>query len=66
MLYLGAVVIPKCSSRASGDQSLGPKGLYLICISVHLLNLGVPRGTVLFINLIFYVLVLRLLLLLSR
>jgi hypothetical protein len=51
---------------ASEDQSFGPEGLYLVCISVHLFILSVARGRVLFIGLVFYVMVLWLLLLLSR
>jgi hypothetical protein len=50
---------------AGEDQSFGPEGLHLIRISVHLLILGIARGRVLFIGLVFYVMVLRLLLLLS-
>jgi hypothetical protein len=49
-----------------GDRSFGPEGLHLICISVHLLELYVAQGKVLFIGLVFYVMVLLLLLLLSR
>jgi hypothetical protein len=51
---------------ASKDWSFGPEGLYLIRISVHLFILSVAQGRVLFIGLVFYVMVLRLLLLLSR
>jgi hypothetical protein len=68
ILYLGVVVMPKCSSRA---QSLpvgtgSPKGLHLIRLSVHHLNLSVAQGRVLLIGVVFYVMVLLLLLLLSR
>jgi hypothetical protein len=48
------------------DWSFGPKGLHLIRISVHLLVLGVTRERVLFVVLVFYNMVLRLLLLLRR
>jgi hypothetical protein len=41
----------------------GPEGLHLVSISVHLLVFGIARGRVLFISLVFYVMVLRLLLL---
>jgi hypothetical protein len=51
---------------AGEDRSFGPEGLHLICISVHLLILGVARGKVLFVGLVFYIMVLWLLLLLSR
>jgi hypothetical protein len=55
------------SSKPTGENwSFGPKGLHLICISVHLLVLDVARGRVLFVGLVFNVLVLRLLLLLNR
>jgi hypothetical protein len=51
---------------AGENRSFGPEGLYLISISVHLFILSVARGRVLFIVLSFYIMVLRLLLLLSR
>jgi hypothetical protein len=55
------------SSKPAGENySFNPEGLHLICISVHLLVLGVARGRVLFVGIVFYILVLRLLLLLSR
>jgi hypothetical protein len=55
------------SSKLAGENwSFDPEGLHLIRISVHLLVLGVAQGRVLFIGLVFYILVLRLLLLLSR
>jgi hypothetical protein len=53
---------PKPTGR---DRSFGPEGLHLVRISVHLLILGVSQGRVLFVGLIIYVMVLRLLLLLS-
>jgi hypothetical protein len=54
------------SSKPTGENwSFDPEGLHLIRISVHLLILSVTQG-VLFIGLVFYILVLRLLLLLSR
>jgi hypothetical protein len=55
------------SSKSTGENwSFDLEGLHLICISVHLLILSVTRGRVLFVGLVFYILVLRLLLLLSR
>jgi hypothetical protein len=51
---------------AGENWSFDPKELHLICISVHLLVLGVTWGRVLFVGLVLYVMVLRLLLLLSR
>jgi hypothetical protein len=55
------------SSKPAGENwSFDPEGLHLIRISVHLLALGVTQGRVLFVGLVFYILVLRLLLLLSR
>jgi hypothetical protein len=54
------------SSKPTGENwSFDLEGLHLIRISVHLLILSVTQG-VLFIGLVFYILVLRLLLLLSR
>jgi hypothetical protein len=55
------------SSKPTGENwSFDPEGLHLIRISVHLLVLSVTRGSVLFIGLVLYILVLRLLLLLNR
>jgi hypothetical protein len=48
------------------NRSFGPEGLRLIHILVHHLVLGVARGRVLFIGLVFYVMVLQLMLLLIR
>jgi hypothetical protein len=59
-------VFQQSSKPAGEDWSFGPEGLCLIRIPVHLLIISVAWGRVLFIGLIFYVLVLRLLLLLSR
>jgi hypothetical protein len=50
---------------AGEDRSFGPEGL-LVCISVHLLVLVVTQGRVHFIGLVFYIMVLRVPLLLSR
>jgi hypothetical protein len=61
-----AYVLQQSSKPVSENWSFSPEGLYLIRIPVHLLVLGVAWWRVLFIGLIFYVLVLRLLLLLSR
>jgi hypothetical protein len=55
------------SSKPTGENwSFDPEGLHLIRISVHLLVLGVAQGRVLFVGPVFYILVLRLLLFLSR
>jgi hypothetical protein len=55
------------SPKPTGEnRSFGPEGLHLIRISVHLLILSVARGRVLFIGLVSYIMVLRLLLLLSK
>jgi hypothetical protein len=59
-------VLQQSSKCAGEDWSFSPEGLHFIRISVHLLVLGVAWGRVLFVGLIFYVLLLRLLLLLSR
>jgi hypothetical protein len=59
-------VFQQSSKPAGENRSFDPEGLHLIHISVHLLVLGVTRGRVLFIGLVFYILVLRMLLLLSR
>jgi hypothetical protein len=59
-------VLQQSSKSAGENWSFGPKGLHLIYIPVHLLILSVASGRVLFVSLVFYVLVLRLLLLLSR
>jgi hypothetical protein len=60
-----AQVFQQISKLAGENWSFGPEGVHLICISVHLLILGVARGRVLFIGLVFYAMVLRLLPLLS-
>jgi hypothetical protein len=55
------------SPKPVGENwSFNPEGLHLIRISIHLLILGVTRGSVLFVGLVIYILVLWLLLLLSR
>jgi hypothetical protein len=59
-------VFQQSPKPVGGHWSFGPEGLHLILISVHLLILGVTRGRVLFVGLVFYVMVLRLLLLLSQ
>jgi hypothetical protein len=61
-----AQVLQQSSKPAGENWSFDPKGLHLICISVHLLVFGIARRSVLLIGLVLYVLVLRLLLLLSR
>jgi hypothetical protein len=59
-------VFQHSSKPADENWSFDPEGLHLIRISVHLLILGVARGRVLFVGLVFYIPVLRLLLLFSR
>jgi hypothetical protein len=61
-----AQVLQQSSKPTSENWSFDPEGLHLIRILVHLLILGVARGRVLFVGLVFYIMVLRLLLLLSR
>jgi hypothetical protein len=61
-----AQVLQQSSKPPGENWSFDPEGLHLIRISVHLLILGVARGRVLFVGLVFYILILRLLLLLSR
>jgi hypothetical protein len=58
-------VLQESSKPAGENWSFDPKGLHLICISVHLLILDIAQGRVLFVGLFLYVMVLRLLLLLS-
>jgi hypothetical protein len=55
------------SSKPTGENwSFNPEGLHLICILLHLLILSIAQGRVLFVGLVFYILVLRLQLFLSR
>jgi hypothetical protein len=61
-----AQVFQQSSKPADENRSFDLEGLHLIRISAHLLILGVARGRVLFVGLVFYILVLWLLLLLSR
>jgi hypothetical protein len=61
-----AQVLQQSLKPADENWSFDPERQHLICISVHLLVLGVARGRVLFIFLVFYILLLRLLQLLSR
>jgi hypothetical protein len=61
-----AQVLQQSSKSVGEDRKFSPEGLYLVSISVHLLGFGITRGRVLFIGLVFYVMVLRLLLFLSR
>jgi hypothetical protein len=61
-----AQVLQQSSKPTTKNWSFDPEGLHLIRISVHLLVLGVARGRVLFVGLVFYSLVHWLLLLLSR
>jgi hypothetical protein len=59
-------VLQQSSKPTSENWSFNAEGLHLIRISVHLLVLGVAQGRVPFVGLVFYILVLRLLVLLSR
>jgi hypothetical protein len=61
-----AQVFQQGSKPVGGDRSFSPEGLHLILILVHLLVLHVARGRLLLISLVFYAMVPRLLLLLSR
>jgi hypothetical protein len=61
-----AQVFQQSPKPTGGDRSYSPKGLHLVHILIHLLDLGVAQGSMLFVNLIFYVLVLQLLLLLDK
>jgi hypothetical protein len=54
-------VFQQSSKPAGEDQRLGPKGLHLVNISVHLLVFGIAQGRVPFVGLVFGVMVLRLL-----
>jgi hypothetical protein len=58
-------VLQQSLKPAGEDRSFGLEGLHLVCISVHLLGLGIARGRVIFVGLVFHVMALRLLLLLS-
>jgi hypothetical protein len=61
-----AQVLQQSLKPASEDRRFNLEGLHLVSISVHLLGFGIARGRVLFVGLVFWVLVPRLLLLLSR
>jgi hypothetical protein len=61
-----AQVLQHSSKPTGANWSFDLEGLHLTRISVHLLVVSVARGRVLFVGLVFYILVLRLLLLLSR
>jgi hypothetical protein len=61
-----AQVFQQSLKPAGENWSFDPEGLHIISILVHLLILGIARGRVLFVGLVFYILVLQLLLLLSR
>jgi hypothetical protein len=50
-----AQVLQQSLKPAGEDRSFGPEGLHLVSISVHLLGLGITRGRVLFIGLVFRV-----------
>jgi hypothetical protein len=53
-----AQVLQQSSNPTGENWSFDPEGLHLICILVQLLILGVARGRVLFVGLVFYILVL--------
>jgi hypothetical protein len=53
-----AQVFQQSLKPAGGHRSFGPEGLHLVRISIHLLILGVTRGRVIFVGLIFYVMLL--------
>jgi hypothetical protein len=61
-----AQVLQQSMKPTGEDQSFGPEGLHLVSISVQLLGLGIARGRVLFVGLVFCVMAPRMLLLLSR
>jgi hypothetical protein len=61
-----AQVLQQSSKPAGGDRSFDHEGLHLVRITVHHLDLDVTRGRALFVDLLFYVMVLLLLLLLRR
>jgi hypothetical protein len=61
-----AQVLQQSSKSTDEDRRFSLEGLHLVSISVYLLSFGIARGRVLFVGLIFYILVLRLLLLLSQ
>jgi hypothetical protein len=60
-----AQVFQQSPKPTDGEQSFGPKGLHLIYILLHLLDLGAAQGRVLSFSLVFYIMVLQLLLLFS-
>jgi hypothetical protein len=59
-------VFQQSPKPAGGYRSFSPKGLHLVCILVHLLNLSVAQGRALSFGLVFYIMVLQLLMLFSR
>jgi hypothetical protein len=59
-------VFQQSPKPAGEDWSFVPEGLHLIRILVHLFVLGVARGRVLFVSLVFHIMALWLLQLLSR
>jgi hypothetical protein len=61
-----AQVFQQSPKPTGGDRSFNPEVLHLICILEHLIVLRVAWGRLLFIGLVFYIMVLRLLLFLSR
>jgi hypothetical protein len=61
-----AQVLQQSPKSADDDRRFSPEELHLVSISVHLFGFGIAQGRVLFVGLVFYVMVPRLLLLLSR
>jgi hypothetical protein len=57
-----AQVLQQSSKPASEDRRFSSEGFHLISIPVHLLRFGIARGRLLFIDLVFCAMVLRLLL----
>jgi hypothetical protein len=57
-----AQVLQQSPKPAGEDRRFGLEGLHLVSISVHLLGFGITRGRVLFVGVVFWVMVLRLLL----
>jgi hypothetical protein len=56
-----AQVLQQSSKPAGKDQRFSSEGFHLVSISVHLLRLGIARGRLLIVSLVFCAMVLRLL-----
>jgi hypothetical protein len=57
-----AQVLQQSSKPAGEDRRFSSEGFHLVSIPVHLLRVGIARGRLLFISLVFYAIVLQLLL----